>query len=100
MFKRLSDEEILDKNGWVMECCSPLEITDNEGSFAQNQAARIVIESFHREYYEEQKEAFLKSTKNLIHQFEVGDIDDEEFKNAANSLMDIDDGYTFTLDGK
>lgn len=95
MLKRLTDEEILEKNGWVMECESPLEITDNEGSFAKTQAARIVIDSFHREYYEEQKEEFLRAAKALIHRFEIGDIDDMEFKNAANTLMKSDDDYTF-----
>lgn len=100
MIKRLTDEEILEKNGWVMECESPLEITDNEGSFAKNRAARIVIDSFHDEYFEEQKEAFLTASKDLLRRFETGEISADEFKIKSYALMgDVDEDYTITFDG-
>ena len=99
MLKRLTDDEILEKNGWVMECESPLEITDNEGSFAKNRAARIVIDSFHDEYFEEQKEAFLTASTDLLRRFEWGEISDEEFRTKSYALMGLDEDYTITFDG-
>lgn len=37
-------EKFLAENGWVIECESPLEIRHNDGSFASNNAAKIVVE--------------------------------------------------------
>ncbi len=37
--------KILAENGWVIECESPLEIRHSDGSFASNNAARIIINS-------------------------------------------------------
>lgn len=37
-------EPILKRFGWTVECESPLEIRHKDGSFASNQAAKIVIE--------------------------------------------------------
>ena len=36
------DREILEKNGWTVECESPFEIRHEDGSFATGQAAIIV----------------------------------------------------------
>lgn len=38
------DEKLLNKNGWVVECYSPLEIRNEEfSSFATNLAADIIL---------------------------------------------------------
>lgn len=37
--------QILEENGWEVECESPLEIRHSDGSFASGQAALIVRES-------------------------------------------------------
>jgi hypothetical protein len=42
MNKKLS--KLLKRNGWVMECESPLEVRHEDGSFATGQAAKLVIE--------------------------------------------------------
>lgn len=36
-------QQIVEANGWTVECESPLEIRHEDGSFATGQAARIVI---------------------------------------------------------
>lgn len=38
------DIELLEKYGWVIECESPFEIRHEDGSFATENAARIVLE--------------------------------------------------------
>tara|TARA_R110001606_G_scaffold379561_1_gene539665 strand:+ start:962 stop:1135 length:174 start_codon:yes stop_codon:yes gene_type:complete len=35
--------EILEDNGWIIECESPFEIRHEDGSFATGQAANIVL---------------------------------------------------------
>lgn len=42
--KRLTEEELLKKHGWEIECKSPFEIRTIDGSFASGQAANIVVE--------------------------------------------------------
>lgn len=42
-------EELLAGEGWEVECWSPLELRHADGSFATNQAARLVIDSLTRE---------------------------------------------------
>jgi len=36
-------KEILEDNGWIIECESPFEIRHEDGSFATGQAANIVL---------------------------------------------------------
>ena len=38
------DKELLETNGWVIECESPFEIRHEDGSFATLNAAYIVVE--------------------------------------------------------
>jgi hypothetical protein len=42
--KQISDEEILEKNGWFIVCISPFEIQHEDGSFATLNAAKIILE--------------------------------------------------------
>jgi flagellar basal body rod protein FlgG len=37
------EEQLLEENGWTVECESPLEIRHKDGSFATGQAASIVL---------------------------------------------------------
>jgi hypothetical protein len=39
------DIEILEDDGWIVECESPFEIRHTDGSFATNQAAYSVLNS-------------------------------------------------------
>ena len=43
------DKEILTKNGWEVECESPFEIRHEDGSFATQQAAWIVLQDLRGE---------------------------------------------------
>lgn len=43
------NNQILEENGWDVECESPLEIRHSDGSFASGQAALIIRESFTQE---------------------------------------------------
>lgn len=44
-----TDEELLEENGWIIECQSPFEIRDKDGSFASGTAAYIVLDSFRQQ---------------------------------------------------
>lgn len=39
----MSDNDILEENGWVIECESPFEIRHEDGSFASMQAVYIIL---------------------------------------------------------
>ncbi len=39
-------ETLLEADGWTIECWSPLEIRNNDGSFATMQAARSLMRSY------------------------------------------------------
>lgn len=41
--------DLLEINGWTVECESPFEIRHNDGSFATGQAARMVNDSLSSE---------------------------------------------------
>lgn len=43
------DEELLNKAGWEVECESPFEIRHEDGSFATQQAAEIVLDALKEE---------------------------------------------------
>jgi hypothetical protein len=45
----MTNEEILESNGWQIDCESPFEISHEDGSFATLNAANIVLQSF-KEY--------------------------------------------------
>jgi len=47
------DEKLLEASGWVVECGSPFEIRTEDGSFATNEAAQIVLWSLRDEYNKE-----------------------------------------------
>ena len=38
-----SDDYLLSENGWLIHCYSPFEIGKADGSFASNEAARMVV---------------------------------------------------------
>jgi hypothetical protein len=66
-----TDEDILKYYGWEIECESPFEVRNIDGSFATGQAASCVLNSVREEYilekYDELMEEFRElSTKNKI----------------------------------
>lgn len=70
------DIEILAQNGWEVECESPLEISTHDGSFATNEAARIVLEMLKGQAAEEEVlEVKIVKAKQLLYglMFERGD---------------------------
>lgn len=40
----MNEKEILEKEGWTIECQSPYELRHTDGSFASGQAAYIVTD--------------------------------------------------------
>jgi predicted DNA-binding transcriptional regulator YafY len=44
------EKEILEQNGWTVECQSPFEIRHIDGSFATGQAAHLVLQSLEEEF--------------------------------------------------
>ena len=46
----LTDEQLLEMNGWTMECQSPFEIRHKDGSFATLNAAKIILESIKKDH--------------------------------------------------
>ena len=59
MFKE--DEKILNEFGWDVECFSPFEIVNHDGSIATGQAANLVLTDARIEYNEMQKQKELSS---------------------------------------
>ena len=43
--------EFLEKEGWTIECESPFELRNVDGSFASGQAAKLVIEHIKNSYF-------------------------------------------------
>lgn len=46
----ITDETILEYYGWYIECKSPYEIRNIDGSFASGQATSCVLNSIRQEY--------------------------------------------------
>ena len=44
-----NDVEFLEKNGWIVECQSPFEISTKDGSFASGQAAYMILAQLREE---------------------------------------------------
>ena len=51
----MTDDELLEKHGWTLECESPLEISHKDGSFARYLPASLLIDHL-RELEEEERE--------------------------------------------
>jgi hypothetical protein len=47
--KKLTDKEILELNGWVIDCESPFEISKDCVTFATGEAARAVVDQLRAE---------------------------------------------------
>lgn len=60
-----SDEEILKYYGWEVECESPFEVRNIDGSFASGQAASCVLNSIREEYIFEKYEELMEEMKEL-----------------------------------
>lgn len=60
-----SEEEILKYYGWEVECQSPFEIRNIDGSFASGQAASCVLNSIREEYIFEKYEELMEEMNEL-----------------------------------
>ena len=49
------DIELLEENGWTVECESPFEVRHEDGSFATGYAAQIVLDRVKQEHEEDAK---------------------------------------------
>lgn len=61
----MTDEKLLEKYGWSLDCKSPLEVSHKDGSFARHLPASLLIDHL-REVYEEEKEEERKNRSNAI----------------------------------
>lgn len=59
---KLTDEEILDRCGWSLDCQSPLNISHTDGTMATNYAAQVMID-YLRDEFEEEREDFVEALK-------------------------------------
>lgn len=57
----MDKEELLQKNGWVVECESPFEIRHKDGSFASLNAAKMVVEQLRSD----ESDFYVKLTEKL-----------------------------------
>lgn len=60
-----TDEEILTYFGWEIECQSPYELRNIDGSFATGQAATCVLNSVREEYINEVYEELMGKIEEL-----------------------------------
>ena len=64
--KKMNKEEILEDNGWIIECESPFEIRHEDGSFATGQASNIVLDYLNQNKDEDSDlEEVLKKLKEM-----------------------------------
>lgn len=61
----MTDESILDYYGWEIECQSPYEIRNIDGSFASGQATTCVLNAIRQEYIHEKYEEFMQELREL-----------------------------------
>jgi hypothetical protein len=61
----MTDEKLLEKYGWSLDCESPLEVSHKDGSFARHLPAELLIDHL-KEVYEEEMEEERKSKSNAI----------------------------------
>lgn len=68
--EKLSDEQLLERYGWSLDCQSPLNISHVDGSQASNLPARLMIHHL-REQYEEEMEELRKKNSKVISPDEI-----------------------------
>jgi hypothetical protein len=96
----IKNETILEKSGWTIECESPLEIRHTDGSFATNNAAKIILDDL-MSIDQTQFDILKKNIANLICEYEnendvtVGCIIDEQNPKLYNQKYFIFDGDKF-----
>lgn len=61
----ITDEAILEYYGWEIECLSPYEIRNIDGSFASGQATSCVLNSIRQEYIYEKYEEFIQELREV-----------------------------------
>jgi len=61
----LKAEEILKKYGWTIDCKSPYEISNEDGSFASGQAAHYVTNAVMEEFITDTFEELEQTWKEL-----------------------------------
>lgn len=59
------DEDILKYYGWEIECQSPYELRNIDGSFATGQAAYMVMDYLRQEYIIEKYEDLMSDMREL-----------------------------------
>ncbi len=52
--------ELLEKEGWTIECESPLEIRHEDGAFATMESAKLIILVLIENYYKDSENANTK----------------------------------------
>jgi len=68
--EKLSDEQLLERYGWSLDCQSPLNISHKDGSQASNIPATLMIDHL-REQYEEEMEELRKKNSKVISPDEI-----------------------------
>jgi len=89
-------EKYIEREGWVMECESPLELRHEDGSFASGMAANIVLDDLdedmcfeHNEKLRESQEPVAKTKLKRYEDFEEGDFSNNtEYKIIVPSEKD------------
>lgn len=84
----MSDDEIMTHFGWDIVCESPLEVSDNEGSFASGFAAQITIDYFKNEYEIEQREKIIAESEDIKHKYIIKEITLNEYFKQIQELRD------------
>ena len=61
----MTDEKLLERYGWSLDCESPLEVSHKDGSFARHLPAKLLITHL-KEVYKREMEEERKRNSNAI----------------------------------
>jgi hypothetical protein len=110
-------QKYLENNEWTVECESPLEVRNSEGSFATNYAAQVLLAELHTQYKEENNivtesdentqlktfekleklynimDGYVQAAWNIEHENPPTEFDEDRLSSSAFSAWD----NTFTL---
>jgi len=71
----MTDEKILERYGWSLDCKSPLEVSHTDGSFARYLPAELLIEHLRETFEQEEKERKEKEMRENSNAISPEDVD-------------------------
>jgi len=81
--------KIVEEAGWVIECESPLEVSNGEGGFARYYPAQLLIEELLKEHEMEHREQNISEYSELNRRYIEKEIEYDEYIEELKKLTNI-----------